>query len=153
MAKRVRVGDVVEFSLRSGFGYGQYVQKDPEMGYLLRVMPGVYRTRPLNLNEVVASKSAFQRFFPLQRAVNIGAVRIVGSEPVPAFESEFRVFRAGSPNLGDGSPRVWTLWTNGKWSPASLPDRELRKLPLLGIVNDTWIHEKLEMGWKQEDEI
>src|SRR5437868_13683890 len=94
MARRVRVGDVIEIPTRVGFGYAQLTHVHPTHGALLRVLPGAHEERPTNLLAVVAQETDFVAFFPLEAAVNRGIVEIVGGAEIPASARAFPPFKA-----------------------------------------------------------
>ena len=45
--KRCKPGDIYELNTPKGRVYLQYVYKDKMLGYLVRVLTGVYKTRPI----------------------------------------------------------------------------------------------------------
>jgi hypothetical protein len=71
MARRLKVGDVIEIETRQGLAYAQYTHRVEGMGYLIRVVEGTFQTRPSDLAAVVRGRTAFKAVFPLQRAINL----------------------------------------------------------------------------------
>jgi hypothetical protein len=49
MAK-IKLGDLFEINTPNGKAYLQYVYKDSTLGELVRVLPGLYKERPSELN-------------------------------------------------------------------------------------------------------
>jgi hypothetical protein len=150
MATKVDIGDVVEIPTKLGNAYAQfsnYHSEPPKFGALLRVLPGLFRERPIDFARLIAGKEVFSTFFPLQAAVNRGIVRIVGREPVPPHARKFPLFRAGNINPNTGKVEQWWLWDGTKsWKIDKLSDEQL-DLPIEGVWNDTMLIQRIEQGW------
>ena len=152
VAKRVKVGDVVEIATKKGLAYALYTHRDPQWGALLRVTDGLFETTPADLNAVVKRPLLFSAFFPLQQAVNQGIVSVVGTVPVPDDLSEFPTFRSGPIDPVTKKVSSWWLWDGREqWQVQALSSVQ-RTFPLREIVNDTLLIQRIENGWKPEIE-
>jgi len=60
-----RIGDVIEIPTAKGLAYAQFTHKMPVYGRLIRVVEGIWRTRPHAFEEVVIAPTRFFTFFPL----------------------------------------------------------------------------------------
>jgi len=147
MSKRVRIGDVVEIGTAKGFSYAQVSHKHAQYGYLVRILPGLFETRPDDFAEVVNRSELFVTFLPLQAAVNRSIFEVVANSPVPEFAKAFPIFRAGIRDPAKPNVEVWWFWDGEKeWRVGDISP-EQRKMPLRGIWNDTLLIERIESGW------
>ena len=150
MSKRIKIGDIVEISTAKGFSYTQFIHKHPKYGALLRVLPGFFDHRPSTFLSLVNSRDMFMCFFPLQAAVNREIFNVVGNLPLPEKAKKFPLFRAGNENPQTGKVEIWWLWDGEKeWKIGNL-SAEQRKLPVLGVWNDTLLKDRIEAGWLPE---
>lgn len=147
MAKRIRIGDVIEIPTAKGLAYAQFSNTHPRYGALLRVLPGFLNSRPSDFLELAQQPETFVTFFPLQAAVGRNIFEIVGNVPVPDFARPFPLFRTGVEDPETRKVKVWWLWDGKKeWKVGDITT-EQRKLPLRGIWNDTLLIERIEEGW------
>lgn len=150
MAKRIKIGDVVEIPTAKGLSYAQVTHRVKSWGPLLRVIEGSFGERPEQLGPVVAGPEQFSVFFPLQAAVNQGIFEVVGNEALTEQAARFPLFRLEGHIDRDGRVHDWYLWDGKKeWKVGSLT-AEQRKLPLLCVINDTLLIEWIEQDWKPE---
>jgi len=150
MAKRAKIGDIVEISTTKGLAYAQLTHKHPMYGELVRVVEGFHSVRPA-IGDVADRDTRFVTFFPLTAAVSRGIFQIVGNAPVPEPSKQFPIFRSGTPDPQTKKVANWWLWDGqNEWRVPSLSP-EQQKYPILGIWNDTLLVERLEQGWKLED--
>jgi hypothetical protein len=149
MTKNVAIGAVVEISTAKGLAYIQNTGRWPKWGYLIRVLPGLYKKRPADLQSLVRQKERFVIFFALQRAIAEGHFKVVGQEDVPPCQ-EPRLFRA--PGFIDraGKVRNWVIWDGVKSWRVDTLDEEQRKLPLRVIPNLISLVHKIETNWTPE---
>lgn len=147
MAKRVKIGDVIEITTAEGLVYAQCSHKNKEWGHLLRILPGFHEERPCDYSILVKLKESFVVFFPLQAAVSKGIFQIVANEEVPPEAQKFPLFRAAGYSDKQGYVHDWWLWDGEKeWQIGRLTE-ELKKLPIRQIINDTLLIEWIETGW------
>lgn len=149
---RIRPGDVFEIKTKKGLAYAQFVLRHPQMGELIRVLPGFHDVRPSRFTEVVAQPERFVTFFPLQAAVNQGIFEIVAHEKVPEAAQKFPLFRAAGHIDREGFIHDWWLWDGQKsWRIGKL-SQEQKKLPIQEVWNDTLLIERIEEEWTPEKE-
>jgi hypothetical protein len=147
---RLKIGDIVEIKTGKGLVYAQYTHKHPRYGALLRILRKFYGVRPSDFTELARIRPAFMCFFPLGAAVNRGIVSIVGNVVVPTEAKAFPTFRNGVIDPSTGRVKVWWLWDGEKeWRVGELT-AEQRRLPILGVWNDTLLIERIESGWTPE---
>jgi len=154
MAKRLKIGDIVEIETKKGLAYIQYVyhhDEPPRYGRLIRVLPGFFDKTPASFSELVKQKERFVTFCPIVQAVNKGYMHIVGNEPVSEEFNKLPLFRARGGIDTDGKVVSWWLWDGEKeWKIGNLTP-EQRKLPIREVINDTLLIERIESGWKPEE--
>ena len=83
MAKKVRLGDILQVLTSQGVAYVQVTHKHPEFGFLIRVFPGFHNEQPKDFSAVVDGEPQFSAFFVVQSAVNQGLLSVVANVPVP----------------------------------------------------------------------
>ena len=147
MAKRIKIGDIIEVSTAKGFAYAQFTHKDTQWGSLLRVLPGFFADRPTAFQDLARQDAVFVSFFPLQAAIKRKIVQVVANCPVPSDVAQFPLFRA--PGWTDKSGKVldWWLWDGEKsWQIGQLTENQ-KRLPIKEVINDTLLIERIENGW------
>lgn len=148
--KRPKIGDVIEITTSMGFAYAQYTHKNKMYDCLLRVFKGFHQERPKSFEKIVTQEPVFSTFFPLGAAVNRQIVSIAGHEKITSDLQILPLFRNGILNPQTKKVEVWWLWDGEKsWKVGEIT-QEQRKLPLLGIWNDTMLIKRIESGWTAE---
>jgi len=152
MTSRPKVGDVIEIPTQTGFAYAQYSHWNDRYGELIRVLPGVHKSRPTRWESLVGQPEVFSTFTPLAKAVRDGHVSVVASVPVPSSAQSFPLMRA--PGLLDASGNtVWWLW-DGKqeWRTPQLT-AEQQRLSIREIVGLSVIADRVLNGWNPVQEV
>lgn len=154
--KRPKFGDVIEIQTPKGLAYAQYTHKHikpPRFGALLRILPGLYQTRPTSFSELVQHPERFSIFFPLGSAVWRGLVHIVGHEEIPKDKQIFPIMRASGGRDRSGKIHGWWICDGEKeWRVDELtPDQ--RKLSIQSTCNLLFLVDRIASGWSPEDEI
>ena len=93
MAKRAKIGDVIEFTIGDDYHYGQITHKTPRVGYLFAVFEGGYAESQSNLEVICESDIQFQTFYFIQAALKTNLAKIVGNFSIRADLKEFPVFK------------------------------------------------------------
>jgi hypothetical protein len=157
--KRPRIGDVVEIETPKGFAYAQYTynyKEPPVYGALIRVLPGLYVSRPSDFSGLVREKERFFVFFPLGAACNRGIVMIVAHEEIPEGSRGLPLLRLSS-RYRDKSGRMieadWWLWDGKEERRIGKLPKKYRDLSLLQVWNDTLLIERVGSGWRPSDEV
>ncbi len=150
MAKKCKIGDIIEIPTPSGLAYAQFTHLHPRYNALLRVFHGKFDSRPSDLSTLAKSGEKFATFFPLQAALNKGIFSVVANLPVPPAASAFPLFRTGIEDIQTRKVKVWWFWDGEKeWKVGDITP-EQRKLPLRGIWNDTLLIERIDADWTPE---
>jgi len=148
MAKRIKIGDVMQILTSKGVSYAQVTHKHREYGHLLRILPGTYEKEPKDFAEVVDQEPQFSAFFPVQSAVNKGFFAIVANAPVAKRNSEFPIFR-GTNNLGNGDKTIWWFWDGkNEWKIERPLVEEEKRYPQRGIVSAPLLIQRVEEGYR-----
>lgn len=148
---RIKFGDIFEIPTPKGLAYGQYLLRHNKYGALVRMFSKFHEQRPTELAEIMGEVQ-FVHFFALQGAVNKDIVTIVGNAPIPKEYSTMPIFRNGSVHPATGKVEVWWFWDGEKdWRVGALTP-EQRKMPILGVCNDTYLIERLVEGWRPEND-
>jgi hypothetical protein len=147
VAKRVKLGDIVQILTSEGVSYAQLTHVHPEYGHLIRIFEGRHTKVPKDWAGVVRRAVQFSTFFPLQSAVNQALVAVVGNHPVSDELASFPTFRSRNGTRG-GS--IW-LWDG---TTSTMLDRPLREdeycLPVRGIVSAPLLVERIEIGYRPQ---
>lgn len=150
---RTQAGDVIEIRTPRGLAYAQATHEDRAWGWVLRILPGFYAERPRDLRSLVSTQHRYVTFFPLTQAVTRRIVEIIGREDVPGAARMFPMFRvAGLPDPKTGEIRDWSLWDGKRERDVARLTAEQRQLPILEVVNDTLLIERLVSDWTPEQE-
>ena len=143
------VGDIVEINTQNGLAYAHVTHEHKQYGSLLRVYNRTYSARPDPIAAAVSCDPSFSCFFPLKHAVRRKIVSVVGQADVPPAARYFPTFRTGVPDRS-GKVRVWFLWDgSNEWRVGDLTP-EQRRLPILGVINDTLLVERIESEWRPQ---
>jgi hypothetical protein len=154
--KRPRIGDVVEVRVPGkGFAYLQYVnfhRDPPGYGYLVRVLPGIFKRRPDSVAELAAAAELWFAFTTLGSACHRGEARIVGNESIPEHARSWPIFKAYNDCFGTGE-KTWFIWDGVRsWRVGKLPkkyyDGSMEQVVTLDIVTD-----RIATGWMPRDEV
>lgn len=147
---RVKIGDVFEVSTGKGLAYGQITHRHPKWGWLVRILPGLFKERPESFRDLVQSPTKFVIFFPVSVAVSFGEAQIVGREPVPLADQKFPLFRDTNALTTTGDAVMWWFWDGeDEWRVGRLLP-EQRKMPLLQLINAALLIERIESDWTPE---
>lgn len=155
---RAKIGDVIEIKTEKGLAYAQYTHNHtapPRYGQLIRVFDGLHEKQPDNLNVLVRGSILFLTFFPLHSALSRSIFRVVGNVAVPQDAQSFPIFRMkGLVDPVTKKALRWALWDgeSEKMLERPLTDAE-KSLPILGVVNDTMLVDRIVSGWRSEYDI
>jgi hypothetical protein len=145
--KRLMLGDVFEIPQ-----YVNYHRNPPVWGHVIRVLPGVFRKRPEDFQELVRQPERFYAFFPAGPAVSRGYVRVVAHEEIPERCRNFPLFKATNA-VGPASTKNWFLWDGEKEVKVDELLPEHYDLPLKEIIPFDVLVERIESGWSPRDEV
>lgn len=144
--KKIKLGDIFEITTPKGKAYLHYVNKDKTTGELIRVLQGLYKEEPTDLDKLVGSSELFYVSFPLSYAYKKGIVKVVGNYNPLIFDIP-KYMR--SEHIIKGNFLGWHIINTNTWERTlvkNLTD-EQKKLSPWGIWNDTLLIEKLTNNW------
>ncbi|MBC7487756.1 MAG: hypothetical protein H7282_13485 [Cytophagaceae bacterium] len=146
---RIKLGDIFEINTVKGKAYLHYIYKDPTIGDLVRVLPGLHSERPANFNELAGSKEKYVIYFPLAAANKRKIVEKVGSY-LSKFEKP-KYMRAYHSVRGEFLG--WHIIDTDSWQRKLVKslNSEQKQLSPWGVWNDTLLVENLITDWSLEN--
>lgn len=151
MAKRVKIGDVVEVLTSKGLAYAQvthiHSEEHSSYGPLLRIAPGFFTERPERFEELLWKEPVAMMFCALQAAIKSGICEIVANVCVPEQAKSFPLFRASNDDPGADTPKNWWFWDGDRTWPVGKITLEQRRMPLREIADGVLLRERIEAGW------
>lgn len=153
MAKRVKVGDIIEIETSKGYAYAQATHKVPKWGMLLSVFEGFYEHPTINLEIIISSPLLFQKFYPLQGSLNQEIVKNIGNEEIPEILQKFPNTRNSGKVDRNGKVHTWVITEGDKEFVVKKLSEEQKDYPIWGIVNHTMLVELIEKQWKHRESV
>jgi hypothetical protein len=144
---KTRLGDIIEIRTPKGLAYAQYTHKNAEYGHLIRVLPGLFDSRPENFETLANTKELYFVFFPLAAAVSRGLVAIVSNENIPVWAQKLPFMRRAGGLTPGGKVLNWWLWDGEKEWRVDKLNEEQKKLSIAEIWNDTLLIQRICEGW------
>ena len=151
--KRPAPGDVFEVRTPRGLAYIQYILKHELDGELIRVLPGLFETRPTPFTQIALQKEKYFVFFPLTVVARGGGVEFVANEKIPTGSATFPLMRRAGGMTRDGKVLNWFLF-DGKQNLRRidiLTDQE-KELSLEETWNLALLVDRISSGWLPRDE-
>lgn len=150
MAKRVKLGDVVQILTSRGIAYAQMTRIYQGYGPLLAVFEGTHDQPPADFADLVEADPQFRAFFPLQPAVNQGLLSIVANVPVAASNSVFPLFRSCVYDR-EGKRGPWWIWDGQTETMLTrvLTDEE-KRFSLRWIISAPLLVERIENNYRPQ---
>lgn len=141
---------MLELGTRKGLSYIQITHLTHEEGPLIAVMPGVFSSRPLDMDWVSRASPKFRVLFPVSHAVRRKVITFIGNYKMSPESAKFPVLRRAGFVDREGAERNWWLWDGTReWPVASLSPEE-RRLSPREIWNDTLLAERIESDWSPQ---
>ncbi len=108
--KKPRIGDVYELSTEAGLAYIQYTHLTEDELPLVRVLPGLYDSRPGDIASLVQQRECYFTYYVLPYALRDGDITLVSNEPIPERAREFPTMRKrwGADEVG-----LWLIGSAG----------------------------------------
>src|ERR1043165_2358877 len=154
--KRLVLGDVIEIPLSNEhFAYAQYVynhREPPVWGQLIRVLPGLFKSRPETFRDLVLKPHRFCTFFIAGAALKRGMIKIVSHEEIPEDCQELPLFKAYNENFQTGK-KTWFLWDGKRDRQVGELSPEYYDLSLKEIRGFDVLVEATDSGWSPRDEV
>jgi hypothetical protein len=92
MAKKAKLGDVGEIVTPAGLAYVQYTHIGSHGVPLVRVLPGLYESRP-DIEALARERELYFAFYGIDNALRNGQIQIAANEPIPEWARPFPVMR------------------------------------------------------------
>jgi hypothetical protein len=158
--RKAKIGDIFEIKTPIGLAYVQYTHDGEDMGELVRVLPGVYSSRPSDFATVAKQKEMYFIFYTLEYALRAKQVEIVSKQPVPEWARQVPIMRkAGGMTDREGRTLNWTIGPALKLSTIEdlkqalhvrglTPEQE--KLSIALLRSHPSMVEKIAKGWTPE---
>lgn len=150
--KKLRIGDVYEIATPAPLAYVQFTHEHADMGQLVRVLPGLYQSRP-DLAKLAHARELYFVFYTLKYAVRDGEAEVITNAPLPERARPFPMMRRrvrGGWQIANGSKRL-TLDEINKMTYVQRLTPEQKKLSLGW---ELWPHpvmvRELARGWTPE---
>ena len=146
---RIKLGDIYEINTKKGRGFFQLIFSDKTEGELIKVFYELSDNTP-SLDKLINGDYYFIGF-PLKYALKRNLVKHVGNISLPEDFKTPRYFRQmhkiGETLLG------WNIVDNKtlKLTFVETLNEEQKELSPHGIVNDTYLIECFEEGWRLEN--
>lgn len=154
-----RVGDLIEVQTPAGLGYLQYTHEESGMGSLVRVLPGLYVRRPIDIAKIANERELYFTFYTLRLALRKRDAKVVANQPVPSWAQPWPLMRSSNGEDRCGKTVSWKIL------PANTPFtlEELKKAPNCNqlapdeerlSMRELWSHqllvERMAAGWTPE---
>lgn len=140
---------MLEIPTRRGYAYAQFTHVNQKMGELIRVLPGFFKEPVKDIEQIVNQKERFFVFFPVAAAVSRGIFRVAAHAEVPDRCRAFPTFRGAG--LRDARGEItWWLWDGAEEVRVPRLSEEMKRLPIMGIVNDAMLVHMIETEWLPE---
>ncbi len=144
---RIKLGDIFEIKTAKGYAYFQYVHSDKLEGELIKVFNNIFEERPKAIEEILKVEDCYYVGFPLKYALKQKIVEHIGMIPIPKDFKKPRYTR--SKHMIRGEFKGWHI-TDSETEKMVLVQElteEQKQFSPSGIVNDTYLIERLEEGW------
>ena len=144
--KRIKVGDLFEIETAKGKAYLHFIYIDKELGSLIRILPGMYKERPENLDDIVNNKENFMIFFPLLAAFKKNIVYFVDNYNEKKYTKP-KYMRAK--HIIADSFLGWYIVNTDTWDRQLVKELtpDYKELSPWGIWNDTLLIENITNEW------
>jgi hypothetical protein len=147
-----KIGDVFEIRTQKGLAYGMFTHYKQGYGAVIRIFDRVYPSRPASIAEILKNAVQFTTFFPLSAAVSQELFEVVGNSEVPGELEDFPVFRTGMRNPLNSHIESWSLWDGERSLKVGKLTRDQYRLPIRSIWNDSILINRVENGWRPEND-
>lgn len=156
---KATIGDVLEVKTPSGLAYLQYTHEHPDMGALVRVLPGLYECRAKDFTDLAQQRELYFTFYTLMYALPKGETEVVSHQPVPDWAKRYPMMRHSNGGDATGKSHSWTILR----ADTPLTVENLKKAPRYAVltpeqeklsIDSLWSHpllvKRLAQGWTPE---
>lgn len=120
-----KIGDLCEIKTPAGLAYVQFTHDLKKRGQLVRVLPGLFHTRPTDFGSLAKQRELYFTFYTLNYAVDGQQAEIVSSQPIPEWAQPYPLMRWGMPDR-NGRVADWKIFS----ASTSLTVEEHQRTPL-----------------------
>lgn len=146
--KQKKIGDVYEVSTKKGFAYFQYTHFNDSHGSLIRIIPGLFEKRPMDLQSIVNGQEIHRVFFPIDSALSGDFIGWAGNYKIPDSAKKFPIMRArGYLKKGSDLVTVWWFWDGEKeWKVDDISSEDLKSYPIRCVITGTDLLIRIILG-------
>lgn len=157
--KKAAIGDIVEINTPAGLAYVQYTHEAGTNGELVRVLPGLYASRPSDFAALARQKELYFVFYIMNYALRAGQAEVVSNQPVPEWAKAHPLMRHAAAFDDFGAVIRWRIVS----AASQLTPQELIRTPLHTeltpeqkklSIREIWPHaamvRELARGWTPE---
>lgn len=157
--KKPKIGDIYEVAVLSGLAYFQCTHDSCVMGYLVRVLPGIYPNRPTAFALFALQKELYFIFLPLAQALHKREIKLISNQPIPDWVKPFPTMRKVAGRTRDGSVTGWYIGNGLRLYAVdemkqALHVRELtpeqKKLSITQLWPVSTLASQIQRGWLPE---
>ena len=156
---KAEIGDISEIKTPRGLAYVQYTHDSKDMGQLVRVLPGLFNTRPTDFAELAKQNELYFVFYTLNYALLDQQAEVVSHQPLPEWAQSYPLMRwCGARDLS-GKAISWKIFS----ASSSLTVDEHQRTPIIRnltpeqqklSIRELWPHpvmvKKLTRSWTPE---
>lgn len=157
--KEPTIGDICEIKTPAGLAYVQLTHEGMNMGQLVRVLPGLFPTRPTDFVELGKKSELYFVFYPLSYATRDQKAEVVSHQPVPDWARPYPLMRWCGARDRNGNSTGWKIFS----ASSSLSIEDHQRTPVIRnltpdqrkmSIHQLWPHpvlvKELARGWTPE---
>jgi Regulator of ribonuclease activity B len=157
--RKARIGDICEIRTPAGLAYLQYTHDGGNMAELVRVLPGVFNTRPTDFADIAKQRELYFVFYTLDYALGARDVAVVSNQPIPGWAQPYPLMRWAGAQDQHGRTVAWkilkasdplTLETHQRIPVIRTLTPEQEKLSLHQLWPHAVMVKELARGWTPE---
>jgi hypothetical protein len=151
--KMPRIGDVLEVATPKGFGYVQYTFYKKIYGTLIRVLPEIHQSRPVNFSYIAQRRESYFVFCPIKTLIARRLLKVVANENIPDWAVGLPVMRKRGftrPIAEGGGVSHWTICDGDKEFRVETLTEEQARLSIASSWNLGMLVKRLSEGWRPE---
>lgn len=144
---KLHPGDIVEIETSEGLAYAQVTHNHASYPEVVRVLSGLYDSRPADIETVARKTNRFVAMLTLGDAIDNKRVKAmkVGSAAVPQKYKDFPVFRMSIRDK-QGGIAYWWLWDGEGLSYVTELDEKTSDLPMREVMSLSSFMDKINAG-------
>lgn len=157
--KKPKIGDICEIKTPAGLAYVQYTHDGGDMGQLVRVLPGLFSTRPTDFAELSQQKELYFAFYTLSYALRDHQAEVVSHQTVPGWAQPYPLMRWCGARDPSGKAIAWKIFSAS--SPLTVEEHqrttlihnltpEQQKLSIHQLWPQPVMVKELARGWTPE---